>query len=179
MEKIREYYRKYHTVLHELFYAYDIEMDHMGNIAPLSVTDSIDESVLNYLDLTTSSYGVDYRGNKSLVKLFDTGDEEYFPAFWVGNDIDYEHNIDSYPIYVIDLSDNIAFGTSGNFRMYMENIINYALTLEPHNKELNEILYMAKHDLYKFSIHCINKSLYNVKYVDKKKLQLTTNTLNL
>lgn len=165
MEKIISYCKMYNHILHELVCKHDIDID---DWIPISNNNSVNGLLLNNV-YGNDSYGVDYRGERALVKLFETDNKEYFSAFWVGIDTNYKDSLDTYPIYSIDLDDNIAFGSVGNFKNYMECILERVSTLEPHNKKLNAILLLAKQDLCKFSSKCINKGLYSVMYTNNLK----------
>lgn len=69
-------------------------------------------------------HGANFTNNKKVYMLFYTGSLNYFPGIWIGNDnIDF---LDSMPIYIFDLSasDENIIEPIGNFRHYIEKLLN-------------------------------------------------------
>ncbi len=92
-----------------------------------------------------------------MVKLFFTGQDNYFPGIWIKHGDD---NLDQCPIYVCDIASDNEPIYIGNFKRYMtiiiKDMINNKENLEiPDDmltqSETSEMLYSALKELNKFS----------------------------
>lgn len=71
-------------------------------------------------------YGCDFFGKNKVVQLFFTGNSQYFPAIWIGDqDLNKIENLDEYPVYIFDLQnyDTNPIQPVGNFKKYITEII--------------------------------------------------------
>lgn len=96
-------------------------------------------------------YGCDFTNDKKMLQLFFTGQSNYFPAFWVGED-NYEKNLDMFPIYVIDICSEQPVELIGNFKNYMTIILTEYL-----KENVDEDAERALKDLVIFSDKIIKK----------------------
>lgn len=108
-------------------------------------------------------YGVDFRGDQKVYELFFPGSSNYFPAIWIGNDDDIE-KLDELPIYVLDLSsDENEFECIGNFRKYIEILLNDFLEQYKKNDAYVKMAKIMKEQLKQFSSKTIDKGKYKLK----------------
>lgn len=106
----------------------------------------------------TDYYGIDFSGKQRVLSLFFTGQSNYFPGIWIGNEKELKNytNIDEYPVYIFDLSNDKNFlEPIGNFRNYIELIVQNV-----SSKDYEEISDSILKDLQKFSTKTINKRNY-------------------
>ena len=93
----------------------------------------------------------------------DTGCSDYFPAIWIGKDN--EEQIDQMPVYIIDLSNNDATYEKpiGNFRNYIEKILNDFIAVYNKQDEYMEDAILYKKQIKMFSTNVIDKGNYYLK----------------
>lgn len=120
-----------------------------------------------YLDIIDEDdfYGVNFTGKQKVYILFFTGSSDYFPAIWIGeND---ENKLDEMPIYILDLSsDNDTFECKGNFRNYIETILNdFIITYKKDDEYMKDAKFLQE-EVKKFSNHTFNKNNYKLDVID-------------
>eukprot|EP00667_Euglena_gracilis_P005194 EG_transcript_5226 len=68
--------------------------------------------------------------DQRVVQLFDTGLWNYFPAFWVGTNEEWDLELDRIPLYVLDEDDG-PVPPVGNFRAYLTLVLERFLDTGP------------------------------------------------
>lgn len=122
------------------------------------------------LDLIDESdyYGVDFSNEKKVYMLFFTGSSDYFPGIWLGNfNIEF---LDSIPIYIFDLSDldNNKSEPIGNFRFYIETLLDNFLNQYKQDDEYTKTAFLIKEKIKNFSPLTIDKGDYILDIVDEE-----------
>jgi hypothetical protein len=116
-----------------------------------------------YYQNSIDNYGVDFSGDQKVYEIFFTGTSDYFPAIWSGTDD--EEIIDQMPVYIFDLSnsDRSVEKPIGNFRNYIEHILNNFLDVYKIQDEYMKDAIMYKKQIQVFSTNVINKGNYYLK----------------
>ena len=108
-------------------------------------------------------YGLNFTEKQKVYSLFFTGSNDYFPAMWIGEDD--EEKLDEMPIYILDLSsDKDTFEYKGNFRKYIETILNDFIKMYKKDDEYLKDAKFLKEELKKFSNNTYNKGNYTLPY---------------
>lgn len=121
--------------------------------------DLIDES--NY-------YGVNFLDEKKVYRLFFTGSSYYFPGIWIGNfNIEF---LDSLPIYIFDLSnsDINKYTPIGNFRFYIEKLLDDFLMYYKKDDEYTKTALIIKEKIKEFSPLTIDRDNYILDVIEEE-----------
>lgn len=126
--------------------------------APLPCMDA-DFDVIDECDY----YGCDFTGKHKMCMIWFTGQSNYFPGFWIGdNELDTIDNIDEYPIYIIDIAmdcGNQVQNTGLNIKGYINKLIEHCESV------INSEDYI--HDETYCDIEKINNDIENLKNIIK------------
>ena len=125
---------------------------------------------LEYRD-EEDDYGVNFSKKQRVFELFFTGSSDYFPAIWIGDEN--EELLDQLPIYIFDLScstdpdEIIHFKPEGNFRTYIEIILNFFIENYDKDDEYMKTALWMKEEIKKFSTNCIVKGNYILNVIEE------------
>lgn len=78
--------------------------------------------------------GVNFTGDKKVIQFFFLGTSSHFPCIWIGNDD--EEKIDEMPVYHLDFEEENSFESFGNFRNFMEEVIDTFIESCKDNKNI-------------------------------------------
>jgi hypothetical protein len=113
-------------------------------------------------------YGVDFSNEKKVYILFFTGSSDYFSGIWLGNyNIEF---LDSMPVYLFDLSDSDDNKSEpiGNFRFYIESLLNDFLNKYKQDDEYTKTALIIKEKIKDFSTLTIDKGIYILDIMEEE-----------
>lgn len=114
-------------------------------------------------------YGCDFTNDRKMCMLFFVGASNYFPGIWVGDVDPYEVDIDTYPMYILDLqcADNTcAHKSCGNVKEYITLIIEpFIKSPYAKKKYVLQALQLQK-DISMLSDHIIEKGTYVLRFAE-------------
>jgi len=131
---------------------------------------NLDKLPLPCMDISMDFYGeqeecdmLDFTKEQRLIEMFFSGNSSYFPGIWIGND-DMER-LDEMPIYIIDLDDLQTNESEivGNFRNYIEQLLNGFLNIYTIDDEYYKTAHLLLEQVKEFSSNTIDKGVYKLK----------------
>lgn len=114
-------------------------------------------------------YGCNFTDEYKMCMLFFCGSSNYFPGIWIGDVDAYDVEIDTYPVYILDLQcapHNSVNESCGNVKQYITEIIETFIT-SPNAKKMYVLkaLQLQK-DLSVLSDNEIEKGEYVLRYTE-------------
>jgi hypothetical protein len=125
------------------------------------------------MDIVMEFYGeheecdeLDFTEEQKIIMLFFSGDSSYFPGIWIGNDE--LELLDCMPIYIIDIDDSQSDESEivGNFRSYIEQLLNGFLNIYNIDDEYCKTAHLLLEKVKEFSSNMIDKGVYKLKAKD-------------